>query len=162
MPPVDSKFIQGLHLGQKDDKKNFTYHENGLRFQRQFSVEGKSSFDLVEYEKRTSIIREPDGTIVFEANDVEIPKNWSQVATDIIAQKYFRKAGVPQYNSDGTQKLNADGSPMLGPETSVKQPIHRLVGTWKYWGEKHGYFAGPEDAQIFYDELVVMLLKPRE
>ncbi len=159
MGPVDSKFIQGLHLGQTEGGNNFVYNENGMRFQRRFSVEGKNPFDMVEYEKRSSVIREPDGTVVFEMKDIEIPKQWSQVATDIIAQKYFRKAGVPQYTDDGTPKLLDDGSPMLGPETSVKQPIHRLVGTWKYWGEKYGYFASPQDAQIFYDELVVMLLK---
>ena len=137
MGPTDSKFIQGLKLGQQQDTQ-FFYNENGLRFKRVFSVEGKSPFDLVEYEKRTSIIREPDGKVVFEMKDIEIPKQWSQVATDIIAQKYFRKTGVPQLNADGTQKKNADGSPMLGPETSAKQTIHRLAGTWRYWGEQIG------------------------
>jgi len=159
MSPVDSKFIEGLHLGQ-DATTQFTYNEQtGLKFKRRFTVEGKSPFDLVEYEMRSSVIREPDGTVVFELNDIEIPKQWSQVATDIMAQKYFRKAGVPQFNPDGTQKLHTDGSPMLGAETSVKQTIHRLVGTWRFWGEKYGYFATPHDAQIFYDELVVMLLR---
>jgi len=158
MPPVDSKFITGLHLGQKEEGESFVYNEEGLRFQRRFSVEGKNPFDLVEYEKRTSVIREPDGTVVFEMKDIEMPKNWSQVAADIMAQKYFRKAGVPQHNNDGSLKLESDGSPMLGPETSVKQPVHRLVGTWRYWGEKYGYFASAKDAEIFYDELVVMLL----
>ncbi len=158
MGPTDSKFIQGLKLGQQQDTQ-FFYNENGLRFKRVFSVEGKSPFDLVEYEKRTSIIREPDGKVVFEMKDIEIPKQWSQVATDIIAQKYFRKTGVPQLNADGTQKKNADGSPMLGPETSAKQTIHRLAGTWRYWGERYGYFATSKDAEIFYDELVLMLLR---
>ncbi|MBP9731964.1 MAG: vitamin B12-dependent ribonucleotide reductase [Candidatus Magasanikbacteria bacterium] len=158
MGPTDSKFVQGLRLGQAQDTQ-FFYNENGLRFKRMFSEEGKSPFDLIEYEKRTSIIREPDGTVVFEMKDIEIPKQWSQVATDIIAQKYFRKTGVPQMNPDGSQKKNADGSPMLGPETSAKQTIHRLAGTWRYWGEKYGYFASAKDAEIFYDELVVMLLR---
>ena len=157
---VDSKFIQGLHLGQAEGEQGqFAYSADGLRFVRRFSAEGKSPFDLVEYERRTSIIREPDGTVVFEMKDIEIPKVWSQVATDIIAQKYFRKAGVPQYTAEGKPKLNADGSPLLGSETSVKQTIHRLAGTWRYWGERYGYFASALDAQIFYDELVVMLLK---
>jgi ribonucleoside-diphosphate reductase alpha chain len=160
MGPVDSKFIQGLHLGQAaDEKSRFTYNAEGLKFSRRFSEEGKSPFDMVEYEKRSSIIREPDGTVVFEMTDIEIPVDWSQVASDIMAQKYFRKAGVPQYNADGTPKLGADGSPMLGPETSAKQTIHRLAGTWRYWGEKYGYFASAEDAAIFYDENVVMLLR---
>ncbi len=158
MGPADSKFIQTIHLGQKDDTK-FIYNENGLKFKRVFSQEGKNPFDMVEYEKRSSAIREPDGTVIFEMKDIEIPKDWSQVATDIVAQKYFRKTGVPQYNPDGSFKLNEDGSPMLGSETSVKQTIHRMVGTWRYWGEKYGYFASEKDARIFYDELVVMHLK---
>ncbi len=145
-------------MGQEPNTE-FTYNPDGLRIPRRFSEEGKSPYDMVEYEKRTSIIREPDGTVVFEMKDLEIPKNWSQVATDIIAQKYFRKAGVPQYSENGTPKLNADGSPVLGSETSAKQTVHRLAGTWRFWGEKYGYFATREDAQIFYDELVVMLLR---
>ena len=150
MGPTDAAFVQGTSLGKKQKEQElFTYNEQGLRFKRRFSVEGKSPFDMVEYEKRTSVIREPDGTVVFEMKDIEIPKNWSQVATDIIAQKYFRKAGVPV----------SSGSSVLGPETSVRQTMHRLAGTWRYWGEKYGYFASKEDAQIFYDELVVMLLK---
>jgi len=159
MSPVDSRFIEGLHLGQ-DEATQFTYNEQtGLRIKRRFSEEGKSPFDMVEYEMRTSVIREPDGTVVFELKDIEIPKQWSQVATDIMAQKYFRKAGVPQYNKDGSPKLNANGTSMLGAETSVKQTMHRLAGTWRFWGEKYGYFATKKDAQIFYDEMVVMLLR---
>ncbi len=158
MGPTDSKFVSELHLGQSE-KVDFIYNENGLRFKRLFSIDGKSSFDLVEYEKRTSVIREPDGTVVFEMKDIEIPKSWSQVATDILAQKYFRKTGVPQYHEDGTIKKNSDGSTVLGPEKSAKQIVHRLAGTWRYWGERYGYFASVQDAQIFYDELVVMLLK---
>ncbi len=78
--------------------------------------------------------------------NVEVPKDWSQVATDILAQKYFRKAGVPQ--EDGT----------LGSETSVKQVAHRLADCWKTWGERYGYFASKKDAQVFYDELVFSIL----
>jgi ribonucleoside-diphosphate reductase alpha chain len=160
MGPLDSTLLSGkTSQSASSDQELFTYNEQGLRFERRFSVAGKSPFDMVEYEKRTSVIREPDGTVVFEMKDLEIPAAWSQVATDIIAQKYFRKTGVPQYNADGTPKLNSDGSPMLGSETSAKQTMHRLAGTWRYWGEKYGYFASPEDAQIFYDELVVMLLR---
>ncbi len=158
MPRISNDVIAKLHLGQPLDEE-FKYNENGLRFQRVFSQEDVNPFDMVEYELRDSTIKEPDGTVVFEMKDIEIPKNWSQVATDIMAQKYFRKTGVPQYDEDGNLKLNNDGSPMLGSETSVKQPIHRLAGTWRYWGEKYGYFASPKDAQIFYDELVVMMLK---
>ena len=79
----------------------------------------------------------------------------------ILAQKYFRKAGVPQYNADGTPELNQEGQPVLGSEHSIKQVAHRLAGTWRYWGEKYGYFASAQDAQIFYDELVFMLISQR-
>lgn len=159
MGPTDSKLIQSIHFGQ-DKETEFKYNpETGMRFKRVFSKDGESPFDSVKYDRRQSMIREPDGTVVFEMNDIEIPAEWSQVATDIIAQKYFRKTGVPQYNNDGTVKLDEAGSPMLGPETSAKQTMHRLAGTWRYWGEKYGYFASQEDAQIFYDELIVMLLK---
>ncbi len=160
MGPTDAAFLQGTApTASGTDTPSVSYHENGLHIERCFSVEGKSPFDLVEYERRSSVIREPDGTVVFEMKDLEIPKQWSQVATDIIAQKYFRKTGVPQLNPDGTAKRNADGSPVLGSEDSAKQTIHRLAGTWRAWGEKYGYFASPRDAQIFYEELVVMLLR---
>lgn len=118
----------------------------GLQFKRRFTQEGKTAFDLFEYDYRTSVIRNPNGEVVFEMNNVEVPKQWSQIATDILAQKYFRKAGVPQ----------ADGS--LGRETSVKQVAHRMANCWKVWGEKYGYFASAKDATVFYDELVYSIL----
>ena len=68
----------------------------GLKFSRYFTEEGKSPYDLFTYEKRSSVIRNPEGDTVFELNNVEVPNFWSQVSTDIVAQKYFRKAGVPQ------------------------------------------------------------------
>ncbi len=118
----------------------------GLSFSRKFSREGVPVFDLFEYDYRTSVIRNPTGEIVFEMNNVEVPKGWSQIATDILAQKYFRKAGVPQ----------TDGS--LGRETSAKQVAHRMANCWRVWGEKYGYFASEADAQIFYEELVYSIL----
>ncbi len=137
---------------------DFKYNENGLKFFRRYTQDGVSPFDSFEYELRSSVIREPSGKIIFEMHDVEVPKSWSQVATDILAQKYFRKAGVPQYNADGSPKLNPDGTPVTGRETSIKQVAHRLAGTWRYWGEKYGYFASVEDAQVFYDELSYMIV----
>ena len=119
---------------------------NGLQFQRRFTKPGVSPFDLFEYDYRTSIIRNPTGEIVFEMNNVEVPKQWSQIATDIIAQKYFRKAGVPQ--ADGTK----------GRETSVKQVAHRMANCWRVWGERYNYFASTQDAQVFYEELVYGIL----
>ncbi len=118
----------------------------GLQFRRRYTSDEVSVFDLFEYDYRTSVIRNPSGEIVFEMNNVEVPKQWSQIATDILAQKYFRKAGVPQ----------PDGS--LGRETSSKQVAHRLANCWKAWGEKYGYFASEKDAQIFYEELVYSIL----
>ncbi|HTL28816.1 MAG TPA: hypothetical protein VL282_06345, partial [Tepidisphaeraceae bacterium] len=122
-----------------------------MKVSRRFTKTGQDVFSTVEYEKRTSRITNPDGSVVFEMNDAEIPKSWSQLATDIMVSKYFRKAGVPQ-TSDG----KPDGS--TGPEKSAKQVIHRLAGCWRHWGETHGYFDSTEDAQAFYDELSYMLL----
>ena len=118
----------------------------GLQFDRYFTKEGVSPFDQYEYELRASVIRNTTGDAVFEMYNVEVPKEWSQVATDILAQKYFRKAGVPQ----------ADGS--LGSETSIKQVAHRLADCWKQWGENDGYFSSKKDADIFYEELVYMIV----
>ena len=118
----------------------------GLKFTRRFTKEGSSPFDLFEYDYRDSVIKNPSGEKVFEMNNVEVPKQWSQIATDILAQKYFRKAGVPQ----------ADGS--LGRETSVKQVAHRMANCWRVWGERYGYFATKKDGQVFYEELVYSIL----
>jgi ribonucleoside-diphosphate reductase alpha chain len=118
----------------------------GLRFSRQFTRGDVSPYDMFEYDYRTSVIKNTTGEIVFQMNNVEVPQHWSQIATDILAQKYFRKAGIPQ----------TDGS--TGGETSVKQVAHRLAHCWRVWGERNDYFASPEDAQIFYDELVYSIL----
>lgn len=123
-----------------------TKTNKGLQFSRRFTKEGVSPFDLFDFDYRTSVIKNPNGEVVFEMNNVEVPKQWSQIATDILAQKYFRKAGVPQ----------ADGS--LGRETSVKQVAHRMANCWRVWGERYNYFASAKDAEIFYDELVYSIL----
>ena len=136
----------------------FSYSPKGLTFKRVFTKDGENPYESVEYEKRTSMIREPDGTVVFEMRDIEVPKQWSQVATDILAQKYFRKTGVPQYDEQGKALKQSDGSPVLGSERSIRQIVHRLVGCWADWGKRYGYFKTEEDAQIFYDENVYMLL----
>ncbi len=120
--------------------------ETGLRFQRQFTKDGVSPYDMFEYDYRTSVIKNTTGEIVFQMDNVEVPKQWSQIATDILAQKYFRKAGVPQ--ADGT----------TGRETTVKQVAHRLAHCWRVWGERYNYFASADDAQIFYEELVYAIL----
>jgi ribonucleoside-diphosphate reductase alpha chain len=118
----------------------------GLQFSRQFTRDDVSPFDMFEYDYRTSVIKNPTGEIVFQMDNVEVPKQWSQIATDILAQKYFRKAGVPK--EDGT----------TGRETTVKQVAHRMAHCWRVWGERYDYFATANDAQIFYDELVYSIL----
>ena len=118
----------------------------GLVFKRFFTKERVNVYDLFKYENRTSVIRNPAGDAVFEMNNVEVPSSWSQVATDILAQKYFRKAGVPQ--ADGT----------TSSENSIKQVAHRMADCWKTWGERYNYFATKKDASIFYDELVYTLV----
>jgi ribonucleoside-diphosphate reductase alpha chain len=129
-----------------------------MKISRRFTQAGQDPFASVEYQKRTSRISNPDGSIVFEMNDAEIPAQWSQLATDIMVSKYFRKAGVPQTDSDGQPIRDAHGNIVTGPEKSVRQVVNRLAGCWRYWGEKHGYFDTAEDAQAFYDEMAYMLL----
>jgi ribonucleoside-diphosphate reductase alpha chain len=120
--------------------------KRGLQFRRKYTRDDINVFEQFEYDYRTSVIRNPSGEVVFEMTNVEVPKQWSQIATDILAQKYFRKAGVPQ----------SDGS--LGRETSVKQVAHRMANCWRVWGERYGYFASFDDAQVFYEELVYSIL----
>ena len=111
-----------------------TRSKKGLQFSRRFTKDGVSPFDQFEYDYRDSVIKNPNGEKVFEMTNVEVPKQWSQIATDILAQKYFRKAGVPQ----------PDGS--LGRETTVKQVAHRMANCWRVWGERNGYFADASSA----------------
>ena len=125
---------------------NQTPPSTGLHFTRQFTKDDVSPFDMFEYDYRTSVIKNTTGEIVFQMDNVEVPRQWSQIATDILAQKYFRKAGVPQ----------ADGS--TGREVSVKQVAHRLAHCWRVWGERYNYFGSKQDAQIFYEELVYGIL----
>jgi ribonucleoside-diphosphate reductase alpha chain len=113
---------------------------------------------MFTYEKRSSILRNPDGSVVFEADNIEVPAHWSQMASDILAQKYMRRTGVPQYDENGKPILDKDGKQILGSENSIKQVAHRLAGTWQDWGIKYNYFHTPKDAEIFYDELVYMLI----
>ena len=116
-----------------------------MKIQRRFTQAGLDPLDGMQWEKRESVIREPDGTVVFEMRDIEVPASWSQVATDILAQKYFRKAGVPQ----------PDGS--LGRETSLRQVVRRLAGCWTDWGRRYDYFDSADDAAAFDAEMTYML-----
>ena len=135
-----------------------------MRIQRRFTVDGRSPYDGLEFRSATSEIRNPDGSVVFRQSEIEVPESWSQVASDVLAQKYFRKAGVPQalkpVPEAGVPEFlwrHEPASDARGGETSAKQVFHRLAGTWTYWGWKGGYFDTEADARAFYDELCHML-----
>jgi ribonucleoside-diphosphate reductase alpha chain len=128
-----------------------------VKVTRRFTVKGKSPYEGIPFHKRNSEIRNPNGSVVFEARDIDVPSHWSQVAVDILAQKYFRKAGVPQRDADGAVRTDDDGNPVLGGERDARQVFHRLAGCWRHWGEQYGYFDASDDAQAFEDELCHML-----
>jgi len=144
-----------------------------MKFERQFTKKGQDAYAGLEFKTTTSEIKNPDGTIVFSAPNIEVPANYSQVAADIIAQKYFRKAGVPVF----VKKIKEDNIPSwlyrsepdqeklsglpeekrFKGEESAKQVFDRLAGTWTYWGWKGNYFTTEEDAKIYFDEMRFML-----
>ncbi len=135
-----------------------TIVRTGLAVPRLFTKEGSDVYSGITFERRSSVIKNADGSIVAEIEDVEVPSFWSQVATDILAQKYFRKTGVPQYDEDGNEILTESGQAVTGSEKSIKQVAHRLAGCWRHWGEKYDYFASKKDAQTFEDELKFMIV----
>ena len=144
-----------------------------MRFERRFTKDGQAAYANIEFRHATSEIRNPDGTIVFRAENIEVPAQFSQVATDILAQKYFRKAGVPaalkpveenavpswlwrsEADTKALAKLPEDQR--YSGETSAKQVFDRLAGTWTYWGWKGGYFTDESDAKTYFDEMRYML-----
>jgi len=125
--------------------------------QRLFTTEGRDPYDGIAWTHRESRIVNPDGSVVFEMADAEVPTSWSQVATDIIVSKYFRKAGVPRLDANGDPVLDSEGNPVLGTEGSARDVFNRLAETWRHWGEGYGYFDSGADAQTFEDELKYML-----
>ncbi len=144
-----------------------------MRIERRYTKEGQSPYADIAFRLTTSEIRNPDGSVVFHAENVEVPELWSQVASDVLAQKYFRKAGVPArlkkveevtvpswlWRSVADEDaLNAlpEKERFIG-EQSSKQVFDRLAGTWTYWGFKGGYFSSEADAQAFFDEHRYML-----
>ncbi|MCW8796117.1 MAG: vitamin B12-dependent ribonucleotide reductase [Chlorobium sp.] len=129
-----------------------------MKISRRFTTKGRNVYDMFTYTRRSSVLRNPDGSKVFEMHDVEVPAEWSQVAADILAQKYFRKTGVPQLDEKGEVTLDEKGQPVTGSEHSIRQVVHRLVGCWKEWGEKYNYFDSADDATAFYDEVAYMLM----
>ncbi|MCB9845562.1 MAG: adenosylcobalamin-dependent ribonucleoside-diphosphate reductase [Phycisphaeraceae bacterium] len=136
-----------------------------MKVTRKFTKAGQDPFSSVRWVKRSSRITNPDGSVVFQMDDAEVPDTWSQLATDIMVSKYFRKAGVPADGgprglpSQPSGPRTQDAGPSSpGPERSARQVIHRLAGCWRHWGETNGYFDTAEDAQAFYDELVHMMI----
>jgi len=128
-----------------------------MRITRRFTAEGQNPYVGIEFAQRNSEIRNPDGTSVFRQDGIAVPAEWSSVAVDILAQKYFRKSGVPQAGPDGKPLIDKEGQPVLGGERDARQVFHRLAGCWTHWGERHGYFDSPADGSAFYDEICHML-----
>lgn len=136
-----------------------TTTSRGLTIPRVFTTAGDDPFATISWVRRTSRITNPDGSVVFEMENAEVPADWSQVATDIMVSRYFRKAGVPQIDADGQPQTDDQGNPILGPERSAKQTISRLAGAWRWWAESEHYFATDDDAQAFEDELKYMMAR---
>ncbi|WP_336743234.1 vitamin B12-dependent ribonucleotide reductase [Aureimonas altamirensis] len=144
-----------------------------MKVERRYTKAGESPYASVEFRKATSEIRNPDGSIVFRLEGIDVPAQFSQVASDILAQKYFRKAGVPKHlkkveendvpswlwrgTADETALAALPESERTGSELDARQVFDRLAGTWTYWGWKGGYFASEDDALAFRDELAYML-----
>lgn len=144
-----------------------------MRIERHFTVAGQDAYAGLEWKTTTSEIRNPDGSVVFRLDNLEVPTTWSQVAADVLAQKYFRRAGVPVALKaveesdvpDFLWRREADTEVLavlpekdrFTQETSGKEVFDRLAGTWAYWGWKGGYFDSTEDASAFFDEMRYML-----
>src|SRR5216684_5814773 len=149
--------------------------EARMHIARRFTTAGRDPYDTVPFRSASSEIRNPDGSVVFAAEGIEVPAEWSQVACDILAQKYLRKAGVPArlaaVEEEGVpswlwrRSVDEAGLALLPEaerscgETTARQVFDRMAGTWTYWGWKGGYFDGEEDARAFFDELRVMLAR---
>ncbi|MER9668913.1 vitamin B12-dependent ribonucleotide reductase [Mesorhizobium sp. M0203] len=148
-----------------------------MRIERRFTKPGQSAYSEIEFRKALSEIKNPDGSVVFRLDNIDVPAQFSQVAADILAQKYFRKAGVParlkkveetqvpsflwRSVADEAELAKLPEAERYGSETDARQVFDRLAGTWTYWGWKGGYFKSEEDARAFRDELAYMLATQR-
>ncbi|MEI7577733.1 MAG: vitamin B12-dependent ribonucleotide reductase [Armatimonadota bacterium] len=133
-----------------------------MKIRRYFTQSGQNPYAGINFEPRKSEIRNPDGSTVFLMENVMVPSGWSQVATDILAQKYFRKAGLTPGKVGGVEYAGENAAvvtPSAECETDSRQVFHRLAGCWRHWGEKFHYFDSADDAQTFYDEMVNMLAR---
>ena len=124
--------------------------QTGIGISRKFTKEGVDVYSGLDWIQKSSVIAEPDGTVVFKHEDIEVPSTWSQLATDILASKYFRKAGIKNLKTGN-----------FGPEKSSKQVVSRIATTFRKFGEEHGYFKSAEEAQAFEDELTYLLITQR-
>jgi ribonucleoside-diphosphate reductase alpha chain len=138
-----------------------------MKIARAFTTAGQDAYEGIRFRTTASEIRNPDGTSVFKLDTLEVPEPWSQVAADVIAQKYFRKAGVPSRTvkvaEEGVpewlrRSVPAEGAAMAG-ETSAREVFDRLAGAWTYWGWKGGYFTDESDARAYFDEMRHMLAR---
>ncbi|GJE57001.1 MULTISPECIES: vitamin B12-dependent ribonucleotide reductase [Methylobacterium] len=146
-----------------------------MRFERRYTTAGQSPYATIPFREAVSEIRNPDGSVVFRLDGISVPESWSQVAADVLAQKYFRKAGVParlkkvEENSvpsflwrsvaDEAALAELPEAERVGSEITSTQVFDRLAGCWTYWGWKGGYFTSEEDAAAFMDELRFMLAR---
>ena len=146
-----------------------------MRIERYFTKPDVSPYELVAFATTKSEIRNPDGSVVFSLEGVEVPAAWSQVAADVLAQKYFRKAGVParlkRVEDEGVPSFLwrsvADETALgalpknerFGSEISARQVFDRFAGAWAYWGWRAGLFDGEEDARAYFDEMRLMLAR---
>jgi ribonucleoside-diphosphate reductase alpha chain len=146
-----------------------------MRIERRFTKADQSPYAEIQFQELTSEIRNPDGSVVFKLEGIEVPADWSQVASDVLAQKYFRKAGLPthlrpvveadvpewlwRHEADREALLKLPANERSTGEKSAKQVFDRLAGTWTYWGWKGGYFDSEADAKAFYDEMRFMLAR---
>lgn len=136
-----------------------------MQISRRYTVEGQDPYTGITFVNRSSRIVNPDGSVVFEMNDIPVPEGWSQVAVDILAQKYFRKAGVPEskwlIDDDGVPEWLSPSKPIEDTtyrgECDSREVFERLAGCWTYWGWKGGYFSSKADARAFFDEVQYML-----
>src|SRR3990167_3218723 len=120
-----------------------------MKIKRYFTKKEGGPYEGIKFVTRRSEVKNPDGSVVFHMDNVVVPESWSQVATDVLAQKYFRKTGVP-IKTGGTGATGTTS--VAGSENDCRQVFHRMAGCWRDWGKKYGYFDTDEDTQAFYDE----------
>ncbi len=128
-----------------------------MKIIRRFTKKGDGSYASFHFVNRSSEVRNQDGSIIHKSDGVFVPETWSQLATDILTQKYFRRTGVPMLDEEGHSVLDGEGEPIKGAENDARQIFDRLADTWADWGKKNSYFESAADARAFRDEIAYML-----